>query len=302
MMSVPLTFAKLLLRLVNGESLPVGQFASQTNKKLLQHLVNEKALFLQPRRNTHYVYCPNAEYLRNCLREQYGIPELEAYIELLQNDNATGSDAAKHASNSKLRKGRVFPGFFVKTYLELYGTMGGMPLSLHPCDGTWIYVAEVEHFEIDEDITVVGVENPETFRFIERYRYLFSDITPLFLLRYENNSYLEWLQRLPNNYRHFGDFDLSGLAIYIKEFRSKLGAERCRYVIPNNINQLIAHSKNRHLYLKQLDDPKVKSINFEEYPEIVDLAKLIMKHKTTVEQEALMESQPSGCHSSERII
>lgn len=290
-MSLPLTFAKLLLRLSKEESLPIGQFASQTNKKLLRNLVDEKTLAIQPRRNTRYVYCPNAQYLRNYLHEQHGIPELEAYIELRQNDHITGSDGAKHVSNSKLRKGRVFPGFFVKTYLDLYGRMHDMPFSLRPCDGTWIYVVDTERFEIGENVTIVGVENPETFRFIERYRHLFPNIILLFLLRYENNSYIEWLQRIPNSYLHFGDFDLSGLAIYITEFRAKLGAERCRYFIPDNISQLIAHSKNRHLYLKQLDDPKVKSINFEEYAEIADLARLIMKHKITVEQEVLMASR-----------
>ena len=237
------------------------------------------------------MYCPNSQYLRNYLHEQHGIPELEKYVELLKSKHISGSAAAKHASDSKLRKGRVFPGFFVKSYLDLHGKMGERSFSLRPCDGTWIYVVDSEHFTIDDNVTIVGVENPESFRFIERYRHLFLDVTPLFLLRYENNSYIEWLQRIPNHYLHFGDFDLSGLAIYITEFRVKLGAERCHYVIPDNISQLITLSKNRQLYLKQLDDPKVKGIDFENYPEIAELARTIMKHKAIVEQEVLMLSR-----------
>ena len=88
---------------------------------------------------------------------------------------------------------------------------------------------------------------------------------------------------------HFGDFDLSALAIYVTEFRLKIGANRCNYFIPEDIEELISHSKNRDLYIKQLDDPKVKHIKFEDYQEIRTLAQLIMKYKTTVEQEALIE-------------
>lgn len=118
----------------------------------------------------------------------------------------------------------------------------------------------------------------------------FNSIKKLIEALYQGQDLLHFLFFKREGAINFLDFDLSDLTIYISEFRTKIGAERCRYVIPDNINQLIAHSKNRHLYLKQLDDPKVKSINFEEYAEIAGLAKLIMKHKTTIKQEALMES------------
>ncbi len=290
-MNLPLTFTKLLLKLLNKSYIPIGRFASDTNRALLHTFVEENTLAIQPKRNTKYVYCPNPRYLRDYVREHHGISDLHTYRDLLEQERRSGSDSVRAASDSKMRTGRVFSGFFVRTYLDLRGRLNGNVLSLTPPDGAWMYIVETEQFEIDPDVTVVGVENTETFRHIEGYRYLFEDLKPLFLLRYENNAYIEWLQRIPNQYLHFGDFDLSGLAVYITEFRDKLGAARCRYVIPEHIETLLAHSKNRSLYLKQQDDPKVKSLHFNHYEEIAGLAEMIMRYRATVEQEALMREE-----------
>ena len=286
-MRLPFTYTKLLLLLLGNASIPIGRFSSKQNRELLRRFIEENTLAIQPRRNTRYVYCPNPQHLRDYLREQHGIPDLDAYARMLQDEKASGSDGARYASDSKLRKGRVFPGFFLTTYLGLRGRLHGKEILLKPADGSWLYLVDAEHFEIDPAITIVGVENLETFRYIASYRHLFVHITPLFLLRYENNAYIDWLQSIPNSYLHFGDFDLSGLALYVTEFRAKLGQERCTYLIPGNIEELLAASKNRELFIKQQEDPRVKGLHFEDYPEIAELARLIMAHKTTVEQEVL---------------
>jgi len=103
----------------------------------------------------------------------------------------------------------------------------------------------------------------------------------LFLLRFKNKAFIEWLQLIPNKYLHFGDFDLSGIAIYILEYRNKIGFNRCNYLIPNNIENLIENSKNYTDYVKQLNDPKVKGLDFNNYPEIMDLANIIKKYRKT---------------------
>ena len=110
----------------------------------------------------------------------------------------------------------------------------------------------------------------------------------MFLLRYNNNSYIEWLQNIENDYLHFGDFDLSGIAIYISNFRKKLPENRCRFFIPPNIEAFIKNSKNRQNYFKQLNDNTVKSLNFEDYPELMPLVQLIRQEQKTLEQETLM--------------
>jgi len=112
----------------------------------------------------------------------------------------------------------------------------------------------------------------------------------LFLLRYNNNSYIEWLQKIPNNYLHFGDFDLSAIAIYITEFKNKLKNKDCKFFMPENIEELIINSKNKKDYLKQLNDKRVKALNFKQHIEVNKLVVLIQANKRTVEQEILMKN------------
>jgi len=83
---------------------------------------------------------------------------------------------------------------------------------------------------------------------------------------------------------------LSAIAIYILEYRNKINEDRCNYFIPKNIENFIENSKNYSDYEKQLNDPRVKGLEFSNYPEVSDLAKIINKNRKTIEQEVLMYS------------
>lgn len=283
-----LSYSILLQRLLRGEKIPEKLFSSGINKSLLQKFIDEKIL-LTTRQRTKYVYCSSADNLHIFLSQQFGISDLEKYIQFLEKEETTRAEATENASNSKHKKGRIFNGFFLKTYLPLTAKIENQIFPLQPITGTWIYIENYKTLEIDNDITIVGVENTETFTFIENYKHLFIDLKPLFLLRYNNNSYIEWLQKIPNNYLHFGDFDLSGIATYITEFKNKLNNKNCSFYIPDNIEYLIKNSKNRKDYIKQLNDKRVVSVDFEKHNEVIDLVKLIEKHKRTIEQENLMK-------------
>lgn len=290
-MNLPLSFCKLLIEVLHGLAVSEGRFSSKQNRKLLDEFVSEGILSFNPRRNTKYVLSYNHQQLRDYLARNFQITHLEGYIEFLKNSDATRSEGVKVASNSKAKNNRVLQGFFVKTYLDINGVLNGEPLCLKPPNGTWLYIVDFNEFTIPEDVTVVGVENTETFGCINNYSHLFTDKKPLFLLRFDNNSYIEWLKLIRNPYLHFGDFDLSSLAIYIREFREKLGVDRCDFFVPDNIFDLITTSDNRSDYLNQLDDPKVKNLVFDDYPEIKELANHISSKKKTVEQEILMKAR-----------
>jgi hypothetical protein len=283
-MKIPLSFAKKLLKVFDGETLRSEFTSSLLSINYFNRFIDEGILKAKPHRNTQLIY-GNTENIINFLKKEYGITDLEKYIETLENEDADKSHAAEFASDTKVLNKRSFEGFFIRTYDNFNGIINGQKIVLNPPKGSWIYIVDYKNFTIENDITIIGIENPETFRYIENYKYLFSTIKPLFLLRFNNNLYIEWLQSIENKYLHFGDFDLSALAIYIHEFRNKLGENRCSFFIPKNIEQLIMKSENRDLYLKQLNDKRVKNIKFENYPEISELALLIKKHQTTLEQE-----------------
>ncbi len=282
---ITLSFCKLLKKL-EKEKIPKRNFLSAVNKRWLTLFVEEKYL-RETTGRTKYIYCPNNENLKTYLKT-FGISDLDSYINFLEKKETTRAEAVKVASNSKQRKGRIFNGFFLKSYLPIFAEIKNQKISLQPQKGTWIYIENYKTLKIEKDITIVGVENSETFTFIEDYKHLFENIKPLFLLRYNNNSYIEWLQKIPNDYLHFGDFDLSAIAIYITGFKNKFKNKKCTFYIPQNIDYLIKNSKNSEDYLKQLNDNIVKSVNFENHQEISKLARLIKRYKRTVEQEYLM--------------
>ncbi|MFW5886220.1 MAG: DUF7281 domain-containing protein [Bacteroidota bacterium] len=282
-----IVFCRLLKRLIQQEKIPRKVFSSSINKKQLDLFVEDGCLSFTTQR-TKYVICPNTEKLLLFL-STIGIDDLDAYIEFLETEETTRSEATKIASNSKAKKGRVFNGFFLKSYIPITIKINSEAINLNEIKGIWAYIENQKTLEIDKDITIVGIENTETFTLIERYKHLFEDIKPIFLLRYNNNAYIDWLQRIPNGYVHFGDFDLSAIAIYITEFKNKLRDKNCKFFIPNNIETLISKSNNRKDYPKQLNDNKVKSVNFEEHQEIINLVNIIKSNKRTIEQEILMK-------------
>ena len=282
-----LVFCNLLKRLLKNEKIPISNFSSGINTTLLKLFTEEKVLLITQQR-TKYIYCLNSENLHIYL-QSFGISNLDNYINFLEKEETTRAEATEATSNSKHKKGRIFNGFFIKSYLPINAKIENQTISLKPAKGTWIYIENFKTLVIEQDITIVGVENSETFTYIENYKYLFEDIKPLFLLRYNNNSYIEWLQQIPNDYLHFGDFDLSGIATYITDFKNKLTNKNCRFFIPENIKDLIINSKNKKDYIKQLNDKRVVNIDFEKHKDVIYLVKIIKENKRTLEQERLMK-------------
>lgn len=292
-MSISKSFIEKLITISNKETVTIGQFKSKHDKDLLNVFFVENILQKSRSRNTFVVYSNNIEQLENFVRERFGINSFSEYYQLLINPNSTKSEAAQVSSNSKVKETKVYSGFFIRTFASIESELNGEKLNLKTIKGSSLFISDFRDFIIPENITIVGIENPETFYLIDNYKDYFKECTPLFLLRFNNKAFIEWLNLIPNKYLHFGDFDLSAIAIYILEYRNKINSEKCNYFIPENIENLISSSKNYSDYVKQLNDPKVKGLNFSDYPEISDLAKIINKNRKTVEQEVLMKANPS---------
>lgn len=292
-MNIPKSFTEKLIAIANNETVSIGLFKSKQSKGLLEVFLSENILQKSKKRNSFIVYSNNIIQLKNFLRERYGIINLEKYQQLLNNPNSTKSESAQISSNSKTKETKVYSGFFLRTYANIEGKLNGEKLTLKTLKGSSLFISDFKSLVIPDNTTIIGIENPETFYLIENYKHHFKGYRPLFLLRFNNKAFIEWLQLIPNNYLHFGDFDLSGIAIYILEYRNKINSKRCNYFIPNNIESLINKSKNYSDYVKQLNDPKVKGLNFENYSEVKDLANIIKKYRKTIEQEVLMKPNAS---------
>lgn len=281
-MKIPVHIAEKLLQLSQGEVIPSGK----AKHALIEELVSERIIERTGRIQKKLTIVDNKPlflYLQN----KHGINDLKKYIEVYQKENLQRNELVEISSNSKLKQVRTFKGFLVNSYIPIQATLNGKPITINFTEGTFQFIYDFENFIPDENVTIVGIENPENFRYIEKQKHLFKEIQPLFISRYPQNQskdLVKWLQSIPNNYLHFGDFDFAGIGIYLNEFK-KLLEKKALFFVPNNIEELIKLNGNRKLYNEQNINFKVELINERD---LLKLIETIHKYRKGLEQEILI--------------
>ncbi len=199
--------------------------------------------------------------------------------------------------DSKAVPVRTCPGFPVNVIGPLSVRLRERKLLLCPCPGSFLYISDFLQFRIPANAIVVGVENMENFRLPERQGPVWEEILdqfggdgvpPLLLVsRYpQSRDLVTWLQEIPNQYVHFGDFDLAGINIYLTEFYRYLGAERSAFFVPSDLEERLSASGSRDRYQTQferfgkMDVPDVR---------LEPLVQLIHRHQKGYDQEGYVE-------------
>jgi len=241
-------------------------------------------------RSKKIIFLRSPEWLNDYLSNHFGINNLHDYILLHKQEDVLRSDLVEISSDSKLKRVRTFKGFLVNSYFPIQATLNDEPLLINPIKGSFYFVYDFERFTIPAEITVIGIENPENFRFIEKQKYLFENINPLFVCRYPQNQHKDltrWLQTIPNPYLHFGDLDFAGIGIYLNEYKKYIGS-RATFFIPGNTKKLLERYGNRGLY----DNQKI-NFRIEEIEEIKlnQLITMIHDFKRGLEQEVFIKSE-----------
>ena len=285
MIKIPLHIAEKLLLLQQGEIIS----ASSAKHAVINEFVDEN-IIQRTGRVQKSLSVLNNDRLKVYLQNKFGINDLEKYIETLKLTDFKRTDLTEVSSNSKLKKVRTFKGFLVNSYLPIQARINGNSIFINPEVGTFTFISDFESFEIPDDITIVGIENPENFRYIEKQKYLFENIKPLFICRYPQNQHkdlIKWLQTIPNPYLHFGDLDFAGIGIYLNEFKKHLG-NRATFFIPSNAEELLERYGNRELY-----DNQKRNFSMEEIEEIKlnQLITMIHEYKRGLEQEVFIKSE-----------
>ncbi|HHH55360.1 MAG TPA: hypothetical protein ENK91_17010, partial [Bacteroidetes bacterium] len=91
---------------------------------------------------------------------------------------------------------------------------------------------------------------------------------------------------IPNNYLHYGDFDIAGIGIYLNEYKKHLG-DKARFFIPKDIEETIKNG-SRKRYDKQKINFKINEI---EEKGLLKLIEIIKKEKKGLDQEYYINSQ-----------
>lgn len=281
-MKVPVHIAEKLLLLSQGESIP----SSLAKHYLIDDLVLEGIIERKGRIQKSLLLL-DKKALNTYLQNNCSINDLQQYIQVSKKEEVTRGELVAATSNSKHIGVRSFKGFLINCYSPIQATLNGKQITLNPVDGTFQFIYDFEKIIVSPDVIIVGIENPSNFRHIDKQKYLFSDIKPLFVSRYPQNQskdLIRWLQSIPNSYLHFGDFDFAGIGIYLNEFKKHL-TDRTTFFVPENINKLIADFGNKKRYDEQKINFDVKSIREEK---LLHLINTIHKYRKGLDQEILI--------------
>lgn len=281
-MSLTLKQIRNLRALLGGETLAW----SAINNELLQLLMDEQLVTAKINRSRKTIYAQNAANLQSFLEQHF--EELRDF-DWSKDDISIASSRAELAVNSGNSKSvilRSCPGFMVNSYDSIPAKIRDREIFIAPDEGTMLFVSDWEHFAIPENVLVVGVENMENFRRIREQRHIFPAERPiLFVSRYPQSADLRnWLQLIPNDYLHFGDFDLAGMHIYETEFLKFLG-NRSSFFIPTDIEVRLSNGST-----ERYDTQYVKFKNYlPKDKRLFPLYKMINHYHRCYDQEGYIK-------------
>ena len=279
-MKLQLSTAKALHTLSKEKSIS----SSSIKDKVLAKKLTEEGILMRTviGRTKGKFTLASKDNLQKYLQNNYQIPDLKLYIDFLEKEMVTAKDGVDAGSDSKLRKTRNLKGFIANCILPIKAWMNDQPTVLYPQAGFLIYVQDFERFKIEPDAIVIGVENPEHVVNLQSAANLFKNEKILFVSRYpQSKDLIKWLQQIHNNYLHFGDFDLKGIAIYQDEFKKYLSS-RAVFFIPPDIQKIIREHGSRKLYNQQINT----SLKLSELEDPVkELVKIIHQERKGIEQQ-----------------
>ena len=281
-----------LIRLRSGESLP----SSVLRGEWVEELLSDGVLISRSHGSRSCIIADSPDTLEQSLihiNERLG--HLDKMKETLDAET-TRSEQAAETGNSKLVTARSCPGFPVNSYEPIICCLNGKELVVNPQEGTFLFIADWHSFAIPDDVTVVNIENMENFRLIRRQQPLFASALAgkrlLFVSRYPQSSDLRtWLQTIPNQYVHFGDFDLAGIHIFLTEFQKHLGA-RASFLIPQDIEQHIKHGSAER-YNDQYPKYCHLTSNIQPLQQLIDT---LHKYHRCYDQEGYIENSLTEHH------
>lgn len=271
-----------LIKLRDGESIP----ASSLKYDWVDELIADHVIISSSRGSARRLSVMDRDaFLVSLAQLHDGLDDLDRMLSIYQGEVLRAEQAAQ-TGNSKLRSTRSFPGFLVNCYEPIGCLINGVESEIAPVEGSGLFVFDWRNFSIPEDVVVVGIENPENFRFIRNQQVFFEANIPnkrlLFVSRYpQSKDIREWLVAIPNQYVHFGDFDLAGIRIFLTEFNQHIPS-RSSLLIPSDIEDRLSTFGSVERYNDQYD--AFRNLH-SDIPEVEKLIALIMKYHRCYDQE-----------------
>jgi hypothetical protein len=286
MQKLPLSIAQKLKQLTTpGSSLP----ASTLRHSIITQMLDDGLLQRQVKGRSKTSIClPQPLQLPHYLANRLGIQNFEAYIAVMEKEEATRAENVWAATNSKHTAVRTFSGFLVNSLQPIATQLNEQLLVVAPVPGACTFIQHWQQFVLPADVVVAGIENAENFFELAQQQYLFGHQKILFVSLYPQSSDLiNWLKAIPNAYLHFGDMDFAGINIYLHQFKKVLGS-RASFFVPPHTEKLLQQYGNRALFNKQYQ-PNTPLAYGGEKP-IQQLLQWILQYKKVLEQEVFINA------------
>jgi hypothetical protein len=258
-----------------------------SSKKLLEEFIGCNCVYVSGK--PQQIYLNDKEALFGVIKTNgYKvdcIEDLDYFIE--QEDEPKSRDEiADNYSHSKRIESKSFNGLMVSVFDKLEVKYNEKKQYFYPLEGSGLFLHYSSKLQLDDDVIVVGVENPQVVWYINNYKHLFEkDKKYLFLCisEYKTTYQYKWLEFFEGEYLHFGDFDLAGINIYLNTIVPRLKkAKSHSFLIPDNINTFIKERKHKKDYSNQTRYSNIQSPNDKN---LQDLIYFIKDTKLTLEQE-----------------
>lgn len=279
-MSLGLNDANALKSVTMGDEVRISAF-SQSGKKIVEDLVMNGIFSLESiTRASKSVKLVNPKAFLNYMSSRLGIPDLDAYIMALGILDPTRAELASIGVSTKLRSVNPKSGYHINTPDGIDVTVNGKSLNINLPHGCALFVYGGSKLDIPSDVVIVGVENFENITSSFDRETLFEGYKKILLI--ERSRHLQnLLGNITNKYVHFGDIDLAGVHIYQSEYEP-IVQERGKFMIPKNINEVIAKYGIKSLYEQQIERFKNLVGSNQQRQNLIDI---IHKHKKGLEQE-----------------
>lgn len=260
-----------------------------TSKKLLDELIGCNCVYLSGKPALIYLNDQEAlfgvikanGYKVNC------IEDLDYFME--EKEPKSRDEIADNYSHTKRVESKSFNGLMISVFDKLEVIYNEKKQYFYPLEGSGLFLHYSSKLQLDDDVIVVGVENPQVVWNIDKYKHLFNkEKRYLFLCisEYKTTYQYAWLESFSGEYIHFGDFDLAGINIYLNTIVPKL--KNCKshfYLIPDDIYKKI---KKRNYQKDYSNQTRYLNIESKSEPKLQELISFIKDTKLTFEQEMLI--------------
>ncbi|CAA6799379.1 MAG: Unknown protein [uncultured Sulfurovum sp.] len=281
-MNISQGFVKTLITLRDNNQITGGQFNKFSN--LLEPMLSNGGIKRkQLSRSRFEIVLVNSSSFNLYIKTKFNIVDLDGYLFNLQNPMATRGEMLTVSLDDKAKSINPFDGMYISSYDNIEISIDGQITKLNNLNGSAMFISKSCRLEISKEILVVGIENTENLLFILQQIEYFSNMKQKKVFIYRNKFMLHWLEKIENNYLHYGDFDFAGISIYKSEILPRVKANK-RFFIPSNIEDLLNKGQSDLYYQHYSYKANIMGID----DDLDKLITLIDDYKKTVRQEFLI--------------